>query len=149
MPGLHLAVVGPLGGEDLLVAGELGGPAQVEAGHDHGQVVRLDHLVVGSNLGHLQTRGYDVSDQSVLWKIWNVWSEADLVLKRTHLLLLTLNPLCSLALLDLQTLRHLEEVRHVGVVPAQQDAPVLAGQRVQVDKVGDDVGHEEGVTGSL
>ena len=65
MPGLHLAVVGPLGGEDLLVAGELGGPAQVEAGHDHGQVVRLDHLVVGSNLGHLQTRGYNVSDQSV------------------------------------------------------------------------------------
>ena len=87
--------------------------------------------------------------QTIEWKIWNVWSETDLVLKRTHLLLLTLNPLCSLALLDLQTLRHLEEVRHVGVVPAQQDAPVLAGQRVQVDKVGDDVGHEEDVTGSL
>ena len=87
--------------------------------------------------------------QTSQWKIWKVWSETDLVLKRTHLLLLTLNPLCSLALLDLQTLRHLEEVRHVGVVPAQQDAPVLAGQRVQVDKVGDDVGHEEDVTGSL
>ena len=55
--GLHLAVVCPLGREDLLVAGELGGPAQVEAGHDHGQVVRLDQLVVGSNLDHLQTRG--------------------------------------------------------------------------------------------
>ena len=57
VPGLHLAVVGPLGGEDLLVAGELGGPAQVEAGHDHGEVVRLDHLVVGGDLGNLQTKG--------------------------------------------------------------------------------------------
>ena len=54
VPLLHLAVVGPLGGEDLLVAGELWGPAQVEAGHDQGQVEGLYHLVVSSNLGNLQ-----------------------------------------------------------------------------------------------
>ena len=51
---LHLAVVGPLGWIDLLVAGELGGPAQVEPRHDHGQVEGLYHLVVSSNLGNLQ-----------------------------------------------------------------------------------------------
>ena len=79
----------------------------------------------------------------------NVFEETDLVLKRTHILLLTLNSPCSLALLDLQTLGDLEEVGHVGVFPAQQDAPVLGGQAVQVDKVGDDVVYEEGVTGSL
>ena len=74
VPGLHLGVVGPLGGEDFLVAGELGGPAQVEAGHDHGEVVRLDHLIVGRNLGNLQTkvesRGYQME----------IVSETDLVL---------------------------------------------------------------------
>ena len=51
--GLHLAVLGPLGREDFLIAGELRGPAQVEPGHDHGEVVRLDHLIVGRNLGNL------------------------------------------------------------------------------------------------
>ena len=66
VPLLHLAVVRPLGGEDLLVAGELRGPAQVEAGHYQGQVVGLDHLVVGSNLGHLGPGISDINTQQVI-----------------------------------------------------------------------------------
>ena len=66
VPGLHLAVVGPLGGEDFLVARELRGPAQVEAGHYQGQVVGLDHLIVGRNLGHLEPGISDINTQQVI-----------------------------------------------------------------------------------
>ena len=47
-----------------------------------------------------------------------VFYSPDLVLKWTHVLLLALNSLSSLALLDLEALRDLEEVGHVGVVPS-------------------------------
>ena len=78
-----------------------------------------------------------------------VFDSPDLVLKRTHVLLLALNSPGTLALLNLETLRDLEEVGHVGVVPGQEDGPVLAGQRVHVDEVGHDVGEVEDTTGSL
>ena len=53
VPVLNLHVPGPARGEDLVVGGELGGPAQVELGYDLTQVVGLDHLMVPSNLCHL------------------------------------------------------------------------------------------------
>ena len=78
-----------------------------------------------------------------------VLDDPNLVLKRTHVLLLALNSPRPLAFLDLQTLRYLEQVGHVGVVPSQEDGSVLAGQGVQVDEVGHDVGQVEDTTGSL
>ena len=77
-------------------------------------------------------------------------SPTDLVLKRTHILLLIMRPgaggLCAL---DLETLGHLEQVGHVGVLPGQEDGPVLIWEGVQVDEVGHDVPHEVYLTGSL
>ena len=78
-----------------------------------------------------------------------VLDDPNLVLKRTHVLLLALNSPRPLAFLDLQTLRYLEQVGHVGVVPSQEDGSVLAGQGVQVDEVGHDVGQVEDTTSSL
>ena len=85
VPGLHLGVVGPMGGEDLLVAGELRGPAQVEAGHYQGQVVGLDHLVVGSNLGHLGPGISDINTQQVISGLYrNVTLQWITVGQKTH-----------------------------------------------------------------
>ena len=74
----------------------------------------------------------------------------DLILKRTHLLLLALDrgP-AGLCAVDLEALGHLEQVRHVGVLPSQQDGPVLLRETLQVDKVGHHVPDEEDLTGFL
>ena len=74
----------------------------------------------------------------------------DLILKRTHLLLLALDRgAAGLCAVDLQALGHLEQVRHVGVLPGQQDGPVLLREALQVDKVGHHVPDEEVLTGFL
>ena len=56
VPGLHVLVLCPAGGEGLTVGREPGIPSEPEPSHDGGQVQGLRQLVVSRNLGNLEDK---------------------------------------------------------------------------------------------